>query len=65
VAPAENRQAEAPAMPAAEPERSAEAIRRALPDLLKLERYEQRARRRRDIAIQGVIVLTICGALRS
>ena len=31
------------AMPSTEPERTAEAIRRALPELLKLDRYERRA----------------------
>lgn len=30
-------------MPSAEPERLAEAVRRALPELLKLDRYERRA----------------------
>ena len=35
-------------MPATEPERSVEAVRRALPELLKLERYEQRAAARRE-----------------
>ena len=34
---------ETPAMPTAEPERTAEAIRRALPELIKLDRYERRA----------------------
>jgi hypothetical protein len=34
---------EAPAMPTTEPERSAEAIRRALPELIMLDRYERRA----------------------
>ena len=32
----------APVMPEAEPERLAEAVRRALPELLKLDRYERR-----------------------
>ncbi len=36
-------------------ERTAEAIRRALPELIKLERYEQRAATRRDQATRRVI----------
>ncbi len=39
-------------MPPEEPERSAEAIRRALPELRKLDRYEKRAAARRDRAVQ-------------
>jgi hypothetical protein len=39
-------------MPLQEPERSAEAIRRSLPGLLKLDRYEHRASSRRDRAIR-------------
>jgi hypothetical protein len=38
-------------MPTQEPGRTAEAIRRALPGLLKLDRYESRAAARRDRAI--------------
>ena len=38
-------------MPSADPERSAEAVRRALPELLKLDRYERRATARRDRAM--------------
>ena len=38
-------------MPNKEPERTAEAIRRALPELRKLDRYESRAVARRDRAI--------------
>ena len=38
-------------MPSQEPDRSAEAIRRVLPELRKLERYERRAAARRDRAI--------------
>jgi hypothetical protein len=38
-------------MPSHEPDRSAEAIRRLLPELRKLERYERRAAARRDRAI--------------
>jgi hypothetical protein len=43
---------EAPAMPSAEPSRSAEAIKRALPALVKFDRYEQSARARRDRAVR-------------
>jgi len=44
---------EAPAaMPSAEPSRSAEAIKRALPALVKIDRYEQRARAARDRAVR-------------
>jgi len=39
-------------MPSQEPERSAEAVRRVLPDLLKLDRYESRAITRRDRAVR-------------
>jgi hypothetical protein len=39
-------------MPSQEPERSAEAIRRVLPELIKLYRYESRAVARRDRAIR-------------
>ena len=39
-----------PSMPSSEPDRTAEAIRRALPELLKLERYERSAAARRDKA---------------
>ena len=39
-------------MPTQEPERSAEAIRRALPELIKLNRYESRAVARRDRAVR-------------
>jgi hypothetical protein len=43
-----------PAMPSQEPQRTAEAVRRALPDLLKLYRYEARAVTRRDRAIRTI-----------
>jgi hypothetical protein len=43
-----------PAMPSEEPERTAEAVRRALPDLLRLQRYESRAVTRRDRAIRAI-----------
>jgi hypothetical protein len=39
-----------PNMPSSEPDRTAEAIRRALPELLKLDRYERSAAARRDKA---------------
>jgi hypothetical protein len=42
-------------MPSQEPERTAEAIRRALPELVKLGRYESRAAVRRDKAVQQII----------
>ncbi len=38
-------------MPSQEPERTAEAVRRALPELAKLDRYESRAAARLDRAI--------------
>jgi hypothetical protein len=41
-------------MPTQEPERTAEAVRRALPELLKLDRYESRAVARRDRAIRDI-----------
>jgi hypothetical protein len=40
------------AMPSHEPYRSAEAIRRVLPELRKLDRYEHRAAIRRDQAVR-------------
>jgi hypothetical protein len=43
-----------PSMPSSEPERSAEAVRRALPELLKLDRYERRAIARRDRASRQI-----------
>jgi hypothetical protein len=39
------------AMPSQEPERSAEAVRRVLPKLRKLDRYERRAAAQRDRAV--------------
>ena len=45
----------APSMPSSEPDRTAEAMRRALPELLKLDRYERSAAARRDKAA-GLIV---------
>src|SRR5262245_24794702 len=43
-------------MPPHEPERSAEAVRRVLPELRKLNRYERRAVARRDRAVLGLRV---------
>ena len=40
-------------MPSQEPDRSAEAIRRVLPELRKLDRYERRADAQRDRAVRG------------
>jgi hypothetical protein len=39
-------------MPATESERMADAVRRVLPELLRIYRYEQRAAARRDTAIR-------------
>ena len=44
----------APIMPEAEPERLAEAVRRALPELLKLDRYERRAAAVRDRSVSAI-----------
>jgi hypothetical protein len=41
-----------PEMPTEEPQRTAEAVRRALPALLRLQRYEARAAARRDRAVR-------------
>ena len=41
-------------LPSSEPARSAEAVRRALPELLKLDRYERRATVRRGQAFRGL-----------
>lgn len=43
-----------PPTPTEEPQRTAEAVRRALPSLLKLNRYESRAVARRDRAIAAI-----------
>ena len=45
---------DAPAMPETEPERSAEAVRRALPELVKLDRYERRAASQRQRAVRFI-----------
>ena len=44
-----------PPMPEEEPQRTAEAVRRVLPDLLRLARYEARASKRRDRAIHALV----------
>jgi hypothetical protein len=41
-------------MPPLEPHRSSEAVRRLLPDLVRLDRYERRAAARRDRAIRQI-----------
>jgi hypothetical protein len=41
-------------MPTQEPHRASEAVRRILPDLIKLDRYESRAVSRRDKAIRQI-----------
>jgi hypothetical protein len=46
--------ADRPPMPPQGPDRSAEAIPRALPELRKLDRYERRAAARRDRALLGI-----------
>jgi hypothetical protein len=43
-------------MPSQEPDRSAEAVRRILPELCKLDRYERRAAARRDQAVLTFVV---------
>ena len=45
----------APSMPSSEPDRTAEAMRRALPELLKLDRYERSAAARRDRAASLIV----------
>jgi hypothetical protein len=42
-------------LPSQDPERTAEAMRRALPELAKLDRYESRAAARLDRAIREII----------
>jgi hypothetical protein len=44
-----------PAMPTDEPARTTEAVRRALPNLVRLNRYERRAATRRDRAIRRLM----------
>ena len=48
-------------MPTQEPERTAEAVRRALPELVKLNRYEFRAVSRRDRAIREIAKIKSSG----
>ena len=48
-------------MPTEEPERTAEAIRRAFPELAKLDRYESRAVARRDRAIRQIVKKRLSG----
>jgi hypothetical protein len=50
-----------PEMPTEEPQRTAEAVRRALPSLLKLQRFEARAAARRDEAIRTLVRRKACG----
>jgi hypothetical protein len=45
----------AESMPTQQPERTAEAVRRALPELVKLNRYQVRAASRRNRAIKEII----------
>jgi hypothetical protein len=42
------------AMPITEPERTAETVRRALPELIKLDRYERRATAQRDRSMRAI-----------
>jgi hypothetical protein len=49
-------------MPIQEPERSVEGIRRALPELIKLYRYESRAAARRDRAVRELSKRRIASA---
>jgi hypothetical protein len=44
-----------PAMPTEEPARTTEAVRRALPDLIRLDRYERRAIARLDRAVRRLL----------
>jgi hypothetical protein len=48
-------------MPPQEPERTAEAVRRTLPELMKLNRYEFRAVSRRNRAIRDIIRIRASG----
>jgi hypothetical protein len=50
----------APEMPSAEPARTAEAVRRALPELVKLDRYERRATARRDRLVARLALEKCC-----
>ena len=44
-------------LPSAEPDRTAEAIRRALPELIKLDRYEHNAVIRREQAMRAIYAM--------
>lgn len=46
-------------MPSSEPERFIQAVRSALPELLKLDRYERRAAARRDRATRHNVARTM------
>jgi len=46
-------------MPLQEPDRSAEDVRRVLPELRKLDRYEHRAAMRRDQAVRALMVESV------
>jgi len=46
-----------PPLPAEEPHRTAEGVRRALPSLLKLRRYQARAVAKRDQAIRKLLTI--------
>jgi len=46
-------------MPEEEPQRTADAVRRVLPDLARLARYEARASKRRDRAIRALVLSSI------
>ena len=48
-------------MPTQEPERTAEALRKTLPELIKLNRYESRAVSRRDRAIREIVKIRSSG----
>jgi hypothetical protein len=48
-------------MPTLQPDRSCEAVRRLLPDLIKLDRYERRAAARRDRAIRQITRTPVTG----
>jgi hypothetical protein len=48
-------------MPTHEPARTAEAVRRTLPELIKLNRYESRAVCRRDRAIREIVKIRLSG----
>jgi hypothetical protein len=46
--------ADRPPMPSQEPDRSAEAVRRVLPELRQLDRYERRAAAQRERAVRNL-----------